>query len=162
MVADELAVTLTKKYVQPGYRVLDPFCGSGSFLLAAANNPGEFVGIDVNPLGCLITMAKSVPANVSSISELITDIDRARLSVPICSLDLRETRRVPWYSDTILDELSQIVSWINKLQLDFPEKTVVSAALSAAVRDASYCRKHSILSKTRRLCGSRTWSTLCW
>ena len=59
MVADDLAVALAGKHVKPGYKVLDPFCGSGRLLVAGANVPGEFVGIDANPLACLITMAKT-------------------------------------------------------------------------------------------------------
>ncbi len=165
MVADDLAVALAERHVQPGYRVLDPFCGSGRLLLAAASNSGEMVGIDVNPLGCLITMAKSVTASISSISEITNDIERARVKVVASSLDLRDRRKVQWYSDTVLAELSQIVSWVNKLRLKPPEKTVVAAALSAAVRDASYCRKggwklHRLAPSARASHSASAWDCL--
>lgn len=141
MVADDLATALADKYVQPGHRVLDPFCGSGRLLLAAAQSHGHFVGIDVNPLACLITAAKAAHASVEAISELIQVIEVARPTPLASTLNLRDTRKVDWYSDAVLAELGQIISWINKLDLRLPEKTVVAAALSATARDASYCRK---------------------
>ena len=141
MVADELAATLSERYVKPGYKVLDPFCGSGRLLVAGAKVPGEFVGIDVNPLACLITMAKTAVASPSTISDITEDIDHAQKRVLAGPLEFRERRKVEWFSEPVRAELGRIVTWINELRLDWPEKTVVAAALSAATRDASYSRK---------------------
>ena len=141
MVADDLAITLAKRHVKPGYRVLDPFCGSGRLLVAGAYSPGEFVGIDVNPLACLITKAKVAAVNPSTISEIAKDIDRARAMVIASPLEFRERRKVQWYSESVQADLGRIVTWINKLRLDWPERTVIAAALSAAARDSSYSRK---------------------
>ena len=140
MVADDLAVSLAKRHVKPGHRLLDPFCGSGRLLVAGAAVQGDFVGIDVNPLACLITMVKAVSVSPSSISEIVRDIGRARVKVVARAMEFRERRKVQWYSEPVRAEIGQIVTWINGLKLDQPERTVVTAALSAAVRDASYCR----------------------
>ena len=141
MVADELALELARNHVRPGQAVVDPFCGSGRLLFAGATVPGEFLGIDVNPLACLITMAKATDVGADTISELIGDIECGRQRVRPKPLHFREQRKVPWYSATVLAEIEQMVSWINELKLDLPDKTVVATAFSAAVRDASYCER---------------------
>ena len=141
MVADELALELARSHVKPGQRVLDPFCGSGRLLVAGASVPGKFVGMDVNPLARLITMAKVVTVSAETISELVSDIEFARRNVRPKPLTLREPRKVQWFPESVLAEIGQIASWINALNLDYSHKTVLATAFSAAVRDASYCRK---------------------
>lgn len=45
----------------PGTVVLDPFCGSGTTLLAAQQRGFESIGIDLNPIACLISRVKTSP-----------------------------------------------------------------------------------------------------
>ena len=141
MVADDLAVALAGRHVKPGYKVLDPFCGSGRLLVAGATVPGEFVGIDANPLACLITTAKTAAVDPLTISEISKDLDRARIGAFGSPLEFRQRRKVEWFSEAARVDLAQIISWINALRLDWPERTVIAAALSAATRDVSYSRK---------------------
>ncbi|NJN98715.1 MAG: hypothetical protein HC875_33820 [Anaerolineales bacterium] len=54
-----------------GETVLDPFCGSGTTLVEARRLGRNAVGIDANPLACLISRAKA-----SGISELDAEILR--------------------------------------------------------------------------------------
>src|SRR5262245_11279186 len=51
--------------LEPGDRVLDPFCGSGTTLLEAAHIGWNAVGVDLNPLGVLIANAKLAAFNAS-------------------------------------------------------------------------------------------------
>ena len=165
MVADDLAIDIANRHVKPGYRVLDPFCGSGRLLVAGAAVPGEFVGIDVNPLACLITEAKAIDVCPSAIFEIIEDIDRARVKFAAGALEFRERRKVQWYSESVRAELGGIVTWINTLRLDWPERTVMVAALSAAARDASYSRKgrwklHRLSPSARATQNTSAWDCL--
>ncbi len=41
-----------------GGRVLDPFCGSGSTLIAAREEGHDFIGIDLSPEYCRIAQAR--------------------------------------------------------------------------------------------------------
>lgn len=48
--------------VPDGTGVLDPFCGSGTTLVESQRRGLESVGIDLNPIACLITRVKTAPA----------------------------------------------------------------------------------------------------
>src|SRR4051812_19828146 len=71
MVADELALRLASTYVRPGMRVLDPFCGTGRLLFAAARTEGTHcLGLDINPLACLVTDAKAANPTIARLRAL--------------------------------------------------------------------------------------------
>ena len=44
-----------------GHRILDPFCGSGSIMIGAAQQGRASVGIDVNPLATFVSRVKLAP-----------------------------------------------------------------------------------------------------
>jgi DNA modification methylase len=143
MVADELALELADEYVRPGGSVLDPFCGSGRLLVAAAKYPGLRHGMDVNPLACLLTRAKLARPDRKVLVRMLDDLQgaRGRLRGKVAALELRASYSVPWFSEAVQGELAEIVSWINASAMDEPERLLVAAALSAATRDASFARK---------------------
>jgi site-specific DNA-methyltransferase (cytosine-N4-specific) len=143
MVADDLALALADRYVEHGAAVLDPFCGSGRLLAAAARVPGRRVGFDANPLACLLTRARLANPDPGILTALIDDIHRVRSSVSNTSLRLRNFWKVEWFPPATLAELSQIIDWINRAGLEEPERLIVAAAISGAARDASYARKDS-------------------
>jgi SAM-dependent methyltransferase len=59
--------------------VLDPFCGCGTTLLESAHNGWNAVGIDLNPLGVLITRAKieSMKVELPVLNEALRDLGYA-------------------------------------------------------------------------------------
>ena len=70
-----------------------------------------------------------------------------------------------WFSEAVRVDLALIISWINALRLDWPERTVVAAALSAATRDVSYSRKgrwklHRLSSAARMTHSKCAWDCL--
>lgn len=142
MVPDCLASLLAEAHVAPKSNVLDPFCGSGRMLMAAAERGARCVGLDVNPLACLITEAKAANTCVDTLAKVAEEARSPavrRLSAePIV---LRGRRNVPWLSDRVASELGSIIRWINSLSLAFPERLVLAATLSAATRDSAWIRK---------------------
>src|SRR4051794_5423839 len=60
MIADKCANNIAAQHIADGALVLDPFCGTGRTLYAAAGAGGKCFGIDINPLAVLIARAKSV------------------------------------------------------------------------------------------------------
>jgi site-specific DNA-methyltransferase (cytosine-N4-specific) len=141
MVADNLALSLAARHVRAGDAVLDPFCGSGR-LLAAVLQPSVRVGIDTNPLACLLTRAKLADADVDVLTAMLAGLHRAREFTCASVLRPGTYRRVEWFTPAALRELGQIVSWINALGLAEPERLLAAAALSGAARDVSFARKN--------------------
>lgn len=64
-------------YQNDGSAVLDPFCGSGTTLVEAFKRSIVAVGVDLNPLACLITKVKLTPIYTS---ELLTARDNVFLN----------------------------------------------------------------------------------
>ena len=141
MVADDLAISLADRYVRSGDYVLDPFCGSGRLLAAAAQKEVFCVGSDLNPLAYLLTRAKLAWADPTTLADIARSVRSARRRPPAAALELRGCWKVDWFSPSVAVELGQIVAWINELSLGEPEKLLIAAALSAAARDASFARK---------------------
>lgn len=54
-----------KNLTEPGEYVLDPFCGSGTALVEASLLGRHSYGVDINPLGQLITEVKTTPIYLS-------------------------------------------------------------------------------------------------
>jgi site-specific DNA-methyltransferase (cytosine-N4-specific) len=142
MVADELAISLADRFVRPGDSVLDPFCGSGRLLAAAAaRSPGRRVGVDINPLAYLLTRAKLANADPRVLEKILERLDEVRCRPARRTLELRESRDVQWFPTYALAELAQIIEWVNRLRLKEAERLIVASAVSGAARDASYARK---------------------
>ncbi len=57
----QLAGILVNYFTEPGDLVLDPFCGSGTTLLEAFKFGRLAVGVELNPIGVLMTKAKLTP-----------------------------------------------------------------------------------------------------
>lgn len=139
MVADELAESLATRFVPPNSRVLDPFCGTGR-LLAAARNAALCVGLDANPLACLLSEAKFSFASREKIQRIRDGLNKARSTESYGQVQFSLERKVQWFSDQTLMELGRVISWLNRKRLARPELLVVAAALSATARQVSYAR----------------------
>jgi hypothetical protein len=162
MVADDLAISLAEQYVRPGHSILDPFCGSGRLLAAAARKPVFCVGTDLNPLACLLTRAKLFKPDLEVVRRVARELNSARQRPPTATFQVRGPWKVEWFTPEVVVELGQIVSSINELNLGAPEKLLAAAALSAAARDASFARNgnwklHRISAEERRRFSRSAW-----
>jgi SAM-dependent methyltransferase len=64
-----------------GERILDPFCGSGSIMVGAAQQCRQSVGIDVNPLAAFVARVKLSPLPVNATDSLGSFAERFERSV---------------------------------------------------------------------------------
>jgi SAM-dependent methyltransferase len=141
MIADQVAAQLGQQFVTPGQRVLDPFCGTGRTLVAAAEHGAECIGVDVNPLATLLTHAKFSQPRIRILEKLLVSLPGSTSAAPRRSIqNLELGRKVEWFSPEIRRELSALISWINDACLEHHELNFVAAILSATVREVSYCR----------------------
>ncbi|MBS1502591.1 MAG: MerR family DNA-binding transcriptional regulator [Bacteroidetes bacterium] len=62
--------TLIRELASTGDTVLDPFCGSGTTLVEAVRMECNAVGIDANPLACMISRAKTTKLDENGVIHL--------------------------------------------------------------------------------------------
>lgn len=127
-----------------GETVADIFCGSGTTLVEALVLKRNAVGIDANPLACLISRAKttflvegdlelleSLAHRASYLAETVSDEKQLFLfksgNSPYKATPLRDEAIQFWFEPFIIEELSEVLSWCSEL----PTPTSRIVALSA-------------------------------
>jgi DNA modification methylase len=129
-----------------GSRVLDPFCGSGTFLLEAMLNGFSAYGCDLNPLAAKIARAKTsilcVPRNITelAIRSLLDRLASDSLSIPdtldhFSESNLDELQR--WFPHPVLPK----ISWLLGQSRLFGEPALVNffeVIVSSIIREISH------------------------
>jgi SAM-dependent methyltransferase len=67
----QIPAALVGTLTTPGECVLDPFCGAGTTLVEAQRLGRSAVGIDLNPVSCLVSRTKTVAASAQKIETLL-------------------------------------------------------------------------------------------
>lgn len=134
-------------FCNPGFTILDPFCGSGTTLVEGILNGMNSVGIDLNPIAYIISMAKT---NIYSIEDLefiqyfISEIysnnfmgvfsanNHCRNNGDILIPDF--PNREHWFQDNVSHELAFIKNEIDKIKKD-------------NIKDLLYCALSKIIVK---------------
>lgn len=98
--------------IPPGTAVLDPFCGSGTTLVECQRMGLPSVGIDLNPIACLIARVKTAPRPLGLRESAVGVIDRARrvgdvAIPPLPNLD-------HWFDRPIQHELAALTESIER------------------------------------------------
>lgn len=70
-----------KTYSKEGDVVLDPFCGCGGALVEAKLLGRHSIGVDINPLACLITKVKVTPISASSLGQLDNLLSKIEMDI---------------------------------------------------------------------------------
>jgi len=117
--------TLIQELSSVGDTILDPFCGSGTSLVEALRLGRHAVGVDANPLACLISLAKTTPiagVEAEALYELAGETARLARQVSVGALplfpdmpllstaaDLQERSGIDdWFDQHVIEELSFI------------------------------------------------------
>ena len=112
--------------------VLDPFCGSGTTLLEAQRAGFESVGIDLNPIACLISSVKTkkLPQGFLSIA---TDVyEQAKSTFDGCVNIPTIPNLDHWFKPDVQKALSSLLRHINE-QCDINLKNALKLALSSII-----------------------------
>jgi tRNA G10 N-methylase Trm11 len=136
---------------QKNGKILDPFVGGGAVLVEALRNGYPAQGIDVNPLGVLISKVKTtyVPQDAlwKSYGAILEGYLRARadsLSFPA------ESRIDYWFRKDSIEVLTKLASTISQIEEE-NVRDVFKVILSGTVRDVSLTYRGEI--RLRRLQG---------
>ena len=108
-----------RQYCRSGDTVLDPFCGSGTTLVESALNDIDSVGIDLNPVACVVSRAKSINytnADIVAVQNFLAALptndlfDGVALPDDLMLPDL--PNRKHWFQDNVSRELAQLKAMI--------------------------------------------------
>lgn len=151
-----------------GETVADIFCGSGTTLVEALLLKRNAVGVDANPLACLITQAKTTrlgPEDSDFLSSLVERTlaaadhvsDREQLALfAQQGEDLNGSTAPPdairfWFEDFIIEELSNLKRWVwsspssQSLVLAKAALSSIIVAVSRQDSDTRYVRREKNL-----------------
>lgn len=119
--------------------VLDPFCGSGTTLVEALSRTREAVGVDCDPLACLIARAKTTSVCPAKLRDLSGDLRRAAVVTPnnltLPMADIVNFNH--WFSTASWGTLQGLLKGIVSLRCTEEEKTFFLAVFSSVVRRVS-------------------------
>ena len=145
----QIAGRLLRRFANKNDVVLDPFCGSGGVLVEARLAGLNSVGIDVNPLACLIAKVKSNPVDpnllYSTWRRLKAKIMREMTSFKFKEIDVEipdfsGTNIDYWFKPTTMKELAIIRRNIEAIE-DDTLRRFFEVPFSLTVRDVSGTRK---------------------
>lgn len=144
----QIPYKLIQELSNPGDTIGDIFCGSGTTLVEAVMLGRNAVGIDANPLACLITRAKTtaITTNQAAILQDISSKARAlgdslgraetqsKTSRTFASDAWRPTfeKLTFWFPKHVIEELAEIRRWCDGLP-DGATRDLGSTALSSIV-----------------------------
>jgi len=123
-------------------KILDPFCGSGTTLLASKEIGIPVQGIDILPLSVLISNAKLLRYNERHIETAINEIENLleeNNTDPIFNKTKKELL-INCFREDILDKILFIREWIERKD-DKETRYFLLTALLSILEDVSYTRK---------------------
>lgn len=135
----EIPRALIRELSEPGDTVLDVFCGSGTTLVEALALGRNAIGVDANPLACLISEAKIARLSAAEVSELLdlsraADVDAKGISDSWRSAEWRPDGDYLrfWFDDIIIEELAELLAQSRSLTTA-SSRMVAETAFSAIV-----------------------------
>jgi DNA modification methylase len=131
--ASQLPATLIGVLTEPGQVVLDIFVGSGTTLVEAQRLGRDSIGIDINPVACLLSRAKTFAASANTVGKLVDDLKReavqALSAMTPSDPDLPPGVQPKWYNAAVRRDLARL--WIVLQKYEGKEKILSDAAFSA-------------------------------
>ncbi|PMN23465.1 RNA methyltransferase [Vibrio splendidus] len=113
----------------PEGAILDPFCGSGTTLCVAQSKGYRSIGVDLNPIACLISRVKTTPLSDDFV-DAYHDVMQIASGLEV---DINEISDIPninhWFKQDIQIEVLKLKTAIGK----YADDTVLFDALRAAL-----------------------------
>jgi len=123
--------------------ILDPFCGSGTTLLEAATHGCSSVGIDIDPLACLVSRVKT---------RTISDDVLLNLNVDFWNIfEMTTSNYMPnidnfnhWFNENNIEHLSRLYETIRTYQSSTDLFELLLVTLSSIIRKSSNADNRSL------------------
>ena len=155
--APEVALQKIELLTKPGDVVLDPMCGSGTAVRAAAERGRKGIGVDLDPLAVIITSATCLPSwsknLVSRAEDVVVRAKRQGPSLPTWISSDQETRLFVeyWFGPEQIDDLSRLAKVLvrlprreNPLRVALSRLIVTKDAGASLARDTAHSRPHRV------------------
>jgi len=139
----DLVIKLIEKFrLDEEDKILDPFCGSGTTLLASKEKSISAHGIDILPLSVFISNAKLIKYSKWHIETAINEIENLlEKNNTNHRINMRKKELlIKFFREDILDDILFIRKWINDKD-DEQIKYFFLTALLSILEDVSYTRK---------------------
>ena len=140
-----VAEVLLERYTEPRSRVLDPFAGAGTTLRAAAAAGLSAVGIEMNPLACLIARVGTAPfdetwcgGSLSDALARVGDLFSTDQSLVPASAWAPWIQR--WFEPETASSLGSLASAVSRAVADGGDRDYLLTAFSRTVRKSSLAR----------------------
>ena len=140
--------------VQPGQRVVDPFCGSGTTLVECAHLGAHGVGADINPLAVMIARAKlqALCTPVTRLrmthKRLAQRLKRAKPATCRTGDDPRARYLSSWFDSDVLGQIEQVRLAVSRTADDLAPILLVIA--SNLLRDYSQQDPNDLRTRRRK------------
>jgi site-specific DNA-methyltransferase (cytosine-N4-specific) len=112
--------------------VLDPFCGSGVTLVEAQKNGMPAIGIDLNPIACLISRVKT-QSLTSSIEQIALRALKSASRFTLSESHESIPNLAHWFKPEVSLRLSQIIQSIDSLALEGEVIDALRLAISSII-----------------------------
>lgn len=109
--------------------VFDPFCGCGTTLIEAQQEGCPSVGVDLNPIGCLLSRVKTRPLPISFFSEALRCVEEAKhLNLPVPDIP----NLAHWFQIDVCEALTALRVCIQGIQ-DVVTREALEAVFSSII-----------------------------
>lgn len=138
--------------ISEGDTVYDPFSGSGTTTVEGRLHGLHAEANDINPLACLLSLAKSVPLDLHELNTArealldglpaeLNDV-RQRYDAGALELDEEPAVRDGWFPEPQLQELWHVRRRIDEIETEFGQEIgrFLRVTLSGIIREVSYQR----------------------
>src|SRR5208282_5786233 len=143
----QIVATFIGVLTQPNDLIVDPFVGSGTTAVEAQRLGRRFLGIDLNPVSCLISRAKTLSTSAGRIATLVNRLRddaecalQGRLGSAVRIPSAPETVQKKWYTARVLGDLALLWGTIGsyKGRKRMLAETAFSAVLLPVCRETRH------------------------
>jgi DNA modification methylase len=116
---------IKKYHPERGGTILDPFCGSGTTLVEALVSNNNAIGVDIDPLSCLISKVKTTPLDLKKLESIINWLTKSISKNINCKFVPASHNIEHWFTSETIKKLSNIRSRIDEITLVYGNSKTV-------------------------------------